>query len=296
MSYEEVRKDWFDAVVAFHEHGYHSTIVFLESGHGTENGLGPDDNREFRRAVQSFGKTWRAAARVYVEGKYMTPKKFVSSGKFLKLGFAPSRDHVAVLSFAIKFYKEEPRYRQNIESPEVAAVGKYGGSIKPIYSSNKSRSSYRVVGPAVQKPNKDDGDSIPTLVDIIDISDDSSAESLSRLSDDRSEMYPSPSKTRAYAVSERYREIASEKSDFCRVLFCELSMERSERNPVDALMFFVFAVIPLLLFAKVRAFLACFLPIQPSPKKNEHIPENVEDEWNELRANALMLDDESDEY
>jgi hypothetical protein len=290
MDNNPIRKDWFDAVRAYHELAYHSPITFLNSDHAVDNGLGPDDIREFRQAVQSFNKKWQVAARAYIEGKFTTPKKFVSSGKFLKIGFVPSRDHVAVLGFAIKFYEEDAKYRQNVESSAVAAIGKYGGSIKPMYSASKSRMSHRVVG--LEKYTMDEG-SIPTLVDV-NISDDSSTESSSRLSDDRSEILSAFEKPRAYAVSKRYREITMDRSDFARVLFCELSMERPHRNPIDAMMFFVFAIIPLLVFAKIRAILALVLPIEASPLKNECSPENVDDEWKEIRANALLLDEQYD--
>ena len=287
MDNDETQKDWYDAVRAYQEHSFQSPIAFLNSEHAIDNGLGPDDIREFRRAVQSFDKKWQAAARAYIEGKFTAPKKFVSSGKFLRLGFAPSRDHVAVLGYAIKFYTEDAKYRRQVESSAVAAIGKYGGSIKPMYSASKSRMSYKMVQP---EPSCVNNGSIPTLVNI-DMSDDSSSASSSRLSDDRSEDLPEAEKPRTYAVSKRYREISTENTDFARVLFCELSMDRPHRNPVDAMMFFVFAVIPLLFFAKLRAILAYVLPIEASPSKNEISPENVEDEWKKIRANALMLDE-----
>jgi len=252
-----------------------------------DNGLIPDDIREFRRALQSFDKKWQAAARAFIEGKFTTPKQFVCSGKFLKLGFAPSRDHAATLTFAIKFYTEDAKYRRNVESSAVAAIGKYGGSIKPLYSPSKSRNSRDSYGAEISF----DDCSVPKLVDV-SRSDDSSSASSSRLSDATPEELLESAKARLYTVSTRYREICTERTDFARMLFCELSMDRPDRNFVDSMMFFIFAIIPLVFFAKLRWMLAYVLPIEASPVKTViQSPENIEDEWNEIRANALMLDD-----
>jgi hypothetical protein len=280
-------KDWLNAVKAYHEHEYRSHIAFLDSVHAIDYGLGPNDGREFRWAVQGFEKKWQTAARAYIEGKFTTPKQFVSSGKFLNLGFVPSREHMTVLGYAIKFYDEDARYRREAGNSVVTTSGRYGSTSKATHSGSKSRMSRTVSG--IEKRTFE-GRGVPALVNV-HISDDLSADSSSRLSDDRSEISQDFGKPKGYAVSERYREISIEKSDFARVLFCELSIDRPHRNSVDAIVFIVFAIIPLLLFAKLREMLASFLPIESSPVKNHVPPENVEDEWTELRANALMLNE-----
>lgn len=277
-SRETLDKDWYHATKSYHEHGFQSPPSFLTSDRAKEFGLDLDDIREFRRAIQSFDAKWQAAVRVYIQGKFTTPRKFVSSGKFLKLGFSPSRDHAEVLRFALKFYEEERKYRQNAKSNEITAVGKYGGSIKPMYAPTKPRTPHRVVG--FDHISIDDGHSVPTLVDL---NDDLSAESLSHLSGDSSI---------ANSISNISTRYCGRK--YIQVLLSELSSDRRNNNPFDAMFFFVFAVIPLIVFAQFRAVAQVLLPFDFIWSKQlvEEAPDGIEEEWQKLRADTLMLDGE----
>jgi len=157
-----IEKDWFHAVKCYHESNFTSPLTFLNSDLAEKFGLDPDDAREFRRAVQSFDTKWQAAAKVYIQEKYTTRKKFVSSGTFFKLGFSPSREHAEILRYALKFYDEEIKYRENANSSETTVAGRYGGCVKPMYASTKVRTPHRVVGFDESVIN-DKGDDMTTI-------------------------------------------------------------------------------------------------------------------------------------
>lgn len=273
-----IEKDWYHAVKSYHEHSFRSPLTFLSSDRATEFGLDLDNIREFRLAVQSFDARWQAAVKVYIQGRYTTPRKFVSSGKFLKLGFSPSREHAKVLGFALKFYEEEGRYRHNANSDEVTAVGRYGGSAKPMYAITKTRTPHRVVG--FDQNAIEGADDIPTLVDL---SDDLSAESISRLSGDCS------------ITNSMYNISMYDRRKYVQVLLSELSYDRRNKNSLDAMMFFIFAVIPLCIFCQLRAVAEILLPFDFlwSKEEVEEEPEGIEDEWQKLRSMALMLEEDA---
>jgi hypothetical protein len=280
-STDSIERDWYHGAKSYHEHGFNSPLSFLSSDKANEFGLGIDDVRDFRRAVQSFDAKWQAAVKVYIQGKFETPRKFVSSGKFLKMGFTPSRDHSEVLRFALKFYEDERRYRQKANSNEITTAGRYGGSIRPMYAATKTRTPHQVVG--FDQMAIKDGCDVPCLVDLND--DDQSAESISRLSGDSSVA------NSIYHISKTHGS-----RHYIQVLLSELSWDRQNTNPFDAMMFFVFAVIPLVLFAQFRAVAEILLPFDFLWTKEdvEEEADDIEDEWQKLRANALML--EVEEY
>ncbi len=274
-----IEKNWFYAVKCYHEGDFRSAISFLVSDLAAKFGLDEDDVRDFRRAVQSFDTKWQAAAKAYVQGKYSTRKQFVSSGTFLNLGFSPCREHAEVLRYALKFYREERNYRHNANSSEVTVAGRYGGCAKPMYASTKVRTPHKVVG--FDDGVVHDNDGVPILVDL---HDDSSAESISRLSGDNSV---------AFSLHNS-GENTIDGHDYIQTLLYELSGDRSNKNPMDTMIFFLFAVIPLVVFSQLRAAVAVILPLD-SRKPNEPCdedPTDIEAAWRRLRANALMIEEE----
>lgn len=273
ISIESVTTNWFHAVKCYHENNFRSALAFLESDHAEAFGLTVDDVREFRRAVQSFDTKWQAAARAYIHGKYTKRKQFVSSGAFLKLGFAPSREHAEVLRYALKFYEEETSYRQNANSSEVSVASRYGGCSKPMYAASSVRTPHRVVG--FDKSVINDTDKIPSMVEL---PDDSSAESISRLSGDGS-----------VAIG----DTSVDGNDYVQALLCELSGDRKNSNTVDTMMFFVFAVIPLVVFAQLRAVASILFPSKCREGESSKIEDqlDIEAAWRELRAHTLLLDE-----
>lgn len=254
-------------------------MSFLQSDYAEGFGLTVDDVREFRRAVQSFDTKWQAAARAYIQGKYTKRKQFVSSGAFLKLGFTPSRDHAEVLRYALKFYEEETSYRQNANSSEVTVAGRYGGCSKPMYAASNVRTPHRVVG--FDDTIINDNDKVPNMVEL---PDDSSAESISRLSGDVSV---------ACSSSQKVGESLGDGNDYVQALLCELSSDRVNNNSLDNMIFFIFAVIPLVFFAQLRAVVAILLPSSREGESSKtDDPLDIEAAWRELRAHTLLLDDE----
>ena len=280
ISIETVATNWFHAVKCYHENNFRSAMSFLESDHAEAFGLTVDDAREFRRAVQSFDTKWQAAARAYIHGKYTKRKQFVSSGAFLKLGFAPCREHAEVLRYALKFYEEETSYRQNANSSEVTVAGRYGGCSKPMYAVSTVRTPHRVVGFDDNIIN--DSDKVPSMVEL---PDDSSAESISRLSGDCSV---------ACSSSQKVGDSIVHGNDYVQALLWELSGDRVDKNALDTMMFFVFAVIPLVVFAQLRALLGLLFPLQGREGDSCKIEDqpDIEAAWRELRANTLLLDDD----
>jgi len=271
-------KDWFNAVKAYHENSFKSPVAFLNSVLAEQFGLSPEDLREFRRAVQSFETKWQAAASAYIQGKFTTRKQFLSSGKFLNLGFVPSREHGEVLRFALKFYEGERRYRQNANSNEVTTAGRYGGNMKPMYSTTKARTSHRLVG-----FDQDVFNDTTAILELLDLCDDQSAESMSRLSGESS-----------IASTQGIHYICSSRKEpsYVQCLLEQLGEDRANRNPVDAMVFFAFAIIPLVFFAQIRSVMRVLLPFDMLwGTKEDDLPVDIEDEWERLRANALTASD-----
>lgn len=130
----DLDKDCYQAVKAYHNGNFSGDIkCFLASDAAAEFGFGLEDYREFKRATKSFESRWQAAAKAYFEGNFKRPKTFVSSYKFLKLGFFPSRENVHILRHALRFYEEELDFRETAKSSKsVALAGRGWGSKTPL--------------------------------------------------------------------------------------------------------------------------------------------------------------------
>ena len=110
----DIDKDCYQAVQAYYRGCCDDVKTFLASATAAEYGFGVEDYREFRRAIHCFDARWQAAAKEYSEGKYKNVKAFISSSKFLQLGFSPSREHAHVFRYVMKFYEEEPDFRETV--------------------------------------------------------------------------------------------------------------------------------------------------------------------------------------
>ena len=130
----DLDKDCYQAVKAYHNGDFDGDIKrFLASDEAAEFGFGLEDHREFKRATKCFDARWQAAAKVYFEGNFKRPKTFVSSYKFLKLGFFPSRENVHILRHALRFYEEEMDFRETAKSNRSVALATRGwGSKTPL--------------------------------------------------------------------------------------------------------------------------------------------------------------------
>jgi len=120
---------------------------------------------------------------------------------------------------------------------------------------------------------------------LVDLHDDSSAESISRLSGDSSVTFPSFNNNGISAIDGH---------NYVETLLRELSGDRMNKNPMDAMIFFLFAVIPLVAFAQLREAAMILLPshgLKNKARSNKD-PMDIEAAWQELRANALMLEEE----
>lgn len=270
---ETTDKDWFRAVKIYHEQSFGSLTVFLDSAQALECGLNQEDIRAFRRAVQSFDTKWQAAAKAYIQGKFTTRKKFVSSGKFLKMGFSPSREHAEVLRFALKFYDEETKYRQNANSEAVTTAGRWGGFAKPITGTHKVRTPNQVIG-----FDKDvmENENAPTLV---------------RLEDDMSFELSSSGSGESSITCSVFERDAKKQGEvgYVEGLLCDLCDKGGERNPVNGMIFFIFAVIPLVVFAKLGIVMTILFP-GLKKKEVEEVPTDIESVWDEMRANICLVD------
>lgn len=276
---ETIQKDWFRAVEVYNRLDFRAASTFLSTHYAKELGLGEDDVREFRRAVQSFDAKWQAAARAYKEGKFATRKKFVSSGKFLKMGFSPSREHAEILRFALKFYEEERLYRQNASSEEVSTVGRWGGTMKPMFVENKQRILGTVVGFETQEmPTGEDDRSIPSLVHV---DDDNSAASSSR---------NSGASSVTCSLSEHgTMKTRRPREDDIDVLLNEFSDHVDGDNPLNALMYLLFAILPIIVFAKAWYIAKQALGGHLNSEDDEEGPSDIETVWEEMRAEAMCV-------
>lgn len=270
-------KDWFHAVEVYNKLKFQVASNFLDSDHAKHFGLDQDDIREFRRAVHSFDAKWQAAAKAFKEGKYPTRKKFVSSGKFLRMGFTPCREHAETLKFALKFYEEEILYRENANSDEVTTQGRWGGTVKPMFVENKSRIPDEVIGFETNdiEASRDDR-SIPSLVQV---DDDTSSATSSRNSGTSS---VTCSLSDSSCSSKQKVSVGDLDS-----LLDEFSDCVEGNNPWNVMIFLLFAILPILVFAKVRS---AVLIIIRSGQDSEKVKGSTDIEmvWEEMKADALL--------
>lgn len=281
---EAAVKNWFLAAKYYHDAKFSTPGSFLKSAHAVEFGLDEGDIREFRHAVQSCDAKWQTAVRIFVQDKYTTKRQFLRSGKFLRMGFSPSREHADILTFAIKFYHEEKKYRDNANSPSTATTGRWAD--KSMFDSIKSPTPSKVVG----FDQKIIGtDRLPSLLEVEDDSSDASHSRISGGSSITCSVFGNKSQNQVRLLSK-----STNNGDSTHILLVRLEEDRGDRRTADAMMFLVFAVIPLVIGSKIGEI---FLAIMTSTSNNLEVKtgeraSDIESVWEDLKAITLLPEGE----
>jgi hypothetical protein len=256
----EIDKDWYQTVKVYHESDFKSLNCFLGSPLAAQHGFSTEDYRKFRRAAQTFDAKWQAAIRAYQEGKFSTRKAFISSSKFLSLGFTPSREHGHVLRYALQFYDEEFEFRQSANSKIVSAASRWGVERPCIVSPELNMISNLI---SYENDNFLDIEAVRRVCD----ADSVDPSELSQISGESS--------TTGYSSADdeeaklRLSHPDSSERDYIEEFMRDLTKDPNESNGLATMIVFLFAIVPLIIFSKMESTVSILLPRSVSKSKRK---------------------------